>query len=202
MATPYPYKTISDRLLPFRAVDEHDVINLYALTVEGPAGLFVTPTAFDPDNTEGYTDEDVGTSVEGVHSKRYAVANKIAPSSAGDNKYKVLGITLRSTIEHDENGNRLIYNRRKSEEMGVSILGEAVPVATRGIFTLTKDAYVGTPTVGSVGVIDDNGEGKIKVVDPADLNEAGEPTDADVVGKFLSDESSKFGGYAIFKLEL
>lgn len=203
---PTPFKTISDRLLPFRIVDEYNVINFYSLTVEGPAGLFVTPTAFDPDETEGYGGEDVGSAASGTYSKRYAVLNKIAPSASGDNKYSVLGVTLRTTTEKDENGNRLIYNPQKAEEMGVSILGQSVPVLTRGVLTLQKAAYTGTPEVGFVGVIDPAGGGKIAAIDPAILNtvidDVDQPTDADVVGKFLSDESSKFGGYAIFKLEL
>lgn len=51
-----------------------------------------------------------------------------------------MGITLRQTLTHDENGEKLLYYREKKDELHCVFPGEAVPVATDGWFTFTADA--------------------------------------------------------------
>jgi hypothetical protein len=55
-----------------------------------------------------------------------------------------LGITLWETAKYDENGQKLIYYPQKAAENQVLLPGQSVPVATRGIFTLTDTAYNNT----------------------------------------------------------
>ena len=47
---------------------------------------------------------------------------------------KAIGILLHDVKETDENGEKLVFNPRKAAEMGIALSGQAVPVATKGIF--------------------------------------------------------------------
>ena len=57
-------------------------------------------------------------------------------------------MTLRQTAKFDENGEKLLYYPQKAEELMCVLPGQSVPVATRGVFTLTSSAYDGALTVG------------------------------------------------------
>jgi hypothetical protein len=52
----------------------------------------------------------------------------------------VLGMTLNQTLATDENGERLLYNPVKRAELQAVLTGQAVPVVSRGIFTLADTA--------------------------------------------------------------
>jgi hypothetical protein len=60
--------------------------------------------------------------------------------TAATNDAPVLGITLNQTLLTDENGEKLLYNPVKRAELQSVLSGQAVPVATRGIFTLADTA--------------------------------------------------------------
>jgi hypothetical protein len=62
---------------------------------------------------------------------------EISPSVSGEIP---LGLTLNQTAKTDENGEKLIYNTTKKEELQAILPGQSVPVATRGIFTLSANA--------------------------------------------------------------
>jgi hypothetical protein len=51
-----------------------------------------------------------------------------------------LGITLNQTAKTDENGEKLIYNQTKKEELQAILPGQSVPVVTKGVFTLSANA--------------------------------------------------------------
>jgi len=53
----------------------------------------------------------------------------------------VLGITLRQTVQNDENGEKLIYNPVKRDELQAVLSGQASPVARKGTFTFDEAAY-------------------------------------------------------------
>ena len=59
-----------------------------------------------------------------------------------------LGVTLRQTATHDENGEKLQYNPIKKDELYAVLPGETVPVLSRGMVTLTDSAIVGDPAPG------------------------------------------------------
>lgn len=195
------YKTINNRLLPFRQYGEQEVVNLYASHNTGVAGTFVKLSTFNPEDTDGFGSSVVGADFAGTKNVRYKVKNTVVPCASGDTKYQVLGVTLYDTREYDENGNMLIYNPQKAAEMNVVTSGQAVPVLTRGIITLTSDAYIGNPQPGYVGIPDNNNPGKIIACAPGSITASGY-ADNRVVGKFLSSTGTKLGGYAVFKLEL
>jgi hypothetical protein len=149
------------RILPFRQYDDNDVINMFALqsayvnsstTVSsfGDAGVFVTTAVgdFNLDPITYATDSYLGkTDYPFVGANQYpSVSLKIKPATSGDG---LLGITLRQTAQTDENGEKLLYYPQKAEELQCVLPGQSVPVATRGIFTLTSGAYNGALGVGS-----------------------------------------------------
>lgn len=162
------------RLLPFRQYDEQDVVNMYALVDAavnvsvtgvgtGDAGVFVRVSAgnFDLDPVSYGADSYLGkTDYPFVGANSYPKVNlKITPAASGD-LTNCLGLTLRQTAQFDENGEKLLYYRQKAEELMCVLPGQSVPVATRGIFTLSKDAIDGTLVVGSGFKLSANG-GKI-----------------------------------------
>lgn len=147
------------RILPFRQYDENDVINLFALdgasanesttdTGAGDAGVFVKVSAGDFDKDPiGYSDNSYlgKTDYPFIKAQYPSVQLECSPAASGE---ALLGITLRQTAKADENGEKLLYNPVKAEELGCVMPGQAVPVATRGVFTLTADGYEGALVVG------------------------------------------------------
>jgi hypothetical protein len=144
---------MSLRLYPFRQYSDVDVINMFASdTVDanpstngnGSAGVFVKVsagnldldpiqyTAADITNTLGKTDYPFLGAVQYP-----AVPLQFTAATAG---VPVLGMTLNQTLATDENGERLLYNPVKRAELQAVLTGQAVPVATRGIFTLADTA--------------------------------------------------------------
>ena len=140
------------RILPFRQYDAHDVVNLFALAPgkendkltdsgDGDAGVFVTVASgnFGKDPIEYTTNSYLGkTDYPFVGRNQYpSVTLKCTPAVAGKH---VLGLTLRQTAKTDENGEKLLYNPTKREEAMAVLPGQAVPVASKGIFTLSETA--------------------------------------------------------------
>ena len=144
---------MSLRLYPFRQYSDVDVINMFASdTVDanpstngnGSAGVFVKVsagnldldpiqyTATDITNTLGKTDYPFLGAVQYP-----AVPLQFTAATAG---VPVLGLTLNQTLATDENGERLLYNPVKRAELQAVLTGQAVPVVSRGIFTLADTA--------------------------------------------------------------
>jgi len=142
---------MSLRLYPFRQYSEHDVINLFASdTVDtlpstngnGSAGVFVKVSAGNLDQdpiTYATNDTVLGkTDYPFLGAAQYpSVPLTFTAATAG---VPVLGITLNQTLLTDENGEKLLYNPVKRAELQAVLSGQAVPVATRGIFTLADTA--------------------------------------------------------------
>jgi hypothetical protein len=141
---------MANHLKNFRDYDEHDVVNL--LAYDGTAadnGLLVKVVSSNAGwkNTDelGLT-ETAGNSYGNAVSQRYNVKGLVTAAGSGDN---VMGITLQQMAETDENGEKLVYNPRKAAEMGVVISGQAVPIATRGIFLYNGIQGTGTTDVSA-----------------------------------------------------
>ena len=155
------------RLLPFRQYAEQDVVNLYAVLPTGTnamgtpftnggndAGVLVKvsngnmsqdPVTFDGGQGDNYLGK---TDYPFVGRDKYpSVPLQVNEASSGD---AALGVTLRQTLTHDENGEKLIYYPQKAIEMQAVVSGQAVPVLSRGIITLDNaDAFTTAPS--SVG---------------------------------------------------
>lgn len=141
---------MSLRLYPFRQYSEQDVINLFASDTadlapstngNGSAGVFVKVSAGNLDlDPITYADNSYlgKTDYPFLGAAQYpSVPLKFTAATAGD---PVLGITLNQTLQQDENGEKLLYNPVKRAELQAVLTGQAVPVATRGIFTLADTA--------------------------------------------------------------
>ena len=155
---------MSLRILPFRQYSDHDVVNLYALennlvldattgTGGGDAGVFVKVSAgnFDADPITYQTNAYLGdTSYPFLGTtEMYPEVNlKITGASSGEIP---LGLTLFQTAKNDENGEKLLYNPQKQTELQALLPGQAVPVATKGVFTISKDAFDGETSDYTIG---------------------------------------------------
>jgi hypothetical protein len=127
------------------AVVSADVLTSTTDTGAGDAGVFVKvsdgnfdndPVTYQTNSYLGKTDYPfVGT------TDMYPEVNlKITGSTSGEIP---LGMTLYQTAKNDENGEKLLYNPQKQEELQAMLPGQAVPVATKGIFTLAAAAFDG-----------------------------------------------------------
>ena len=144
------------RILPFRQYSDHDVVNMYAVvsadvltsttdTGAGDAGVFVKvsdgnfdndPVTYKTNSYLGKTDYPfVGT------TDMYPEVNIKVTGAKGEDH--ALGLTLYQTAKNDENGEKLLYNPQKQEELQAMLPGQAVPIATKGIFTLAATAFDG-----------------------------------------------------------
>ena len=172
------------KILPFRQYNEHDVVNLYRVADgmvldsttgagSGDAGTFVKVSAgdFSADPVAYATDSYLGkTDYPFVGRNQYPkVSLQVEPAGDGDIP---LGITLLQTAKHDENGEKLLYNPQKALELQAALPGEAVPIATKGIFTIASSAFDGDLAddygIGSGLKISNSNDGLVTGCDPAD----------------------------------
>lgn len=155
-------------LRPFRDYNEHDVVNLFAFDGQQDAnGVIATAgtvvkvigNGFQPivaSTTPGGTGflgavpvdmaGLVGAGFANTVSNRYALTSKVGAASSGD---AALGITLISTQELDENGEKLIFNPRKAAEKNVVVSGQGVPVLTKGIVVYSGTEISNSASVGA-----------------------------------------------------
>tara|TARA_E500000318_G_scaffold3742_1_gene4070 strand:- start:18 stop:656 length:639 start_codon:yes stop_codon:yes gene_type:complete len=144
------------RLLPFRQYDENDVVNMFAFdpavaldstTDDGQASqgsiVKVAGGNFNQDVITYGSNSYLGkTDYPFVGSEMYpTVSLTITGCGANETKGAVLGVTLNQTAKNDENGEKLLYNATKKEELQAVLPGQSVPVATKGIFTFNANAF-------------------------------------------------------------
>ena len=189
-------------LRPYRDYNEHDVVNLFAFDgaqdangVIATAGTVVkvAGNGFQPvadSNLGGGTGflgaipVDLGgtLSIPGlsnVVSNRYVLTAKVQAANSGS---APLGITLMSTQELDENGEKLIFHPRKAAEKGVVISGQGVPVLTRGIIVYSGTEISNSASVGAGVYISNLNAGELSTVDST----AAGATPTNKVGTLLS----------------
>ena len=143
------------KILPFRQYSDHDVVNLYRVADgmvldsttgagSGDAGTFVKVSAgnFSADPVSYGDDSYLGkTDYAFVGRNQYPkVSLQVEPAGDGDIP---LGITLLQTAKNDENGEKLLYNPQKAVELQAALPGQAVPIATKGVFTISSAAFQG-----------------------------------------------------------
>tara|TARA_Y100000592_G_scaffold79732_2_gene125808 strand:- start:2124 stop:2768 length:645 start_codon:yes stop_codon:yes gene_type:complete len=145
------------RLLPYRQYDEADVFNAYYMYttqgIENPdtqgnnaAGVVVHVGAGnlndDPVNlTEGAGEDPRKQHASPIGRNGIPVAQGYVVATAANN-VRPIGITLNQTLKFDENGEPLLYNPTKLTELQAVLPYQAVPVVSKGIFTLTEDAFI------------------------------------------------------------
>jgi hypothetical protein len=201
------------RLLPFRQYDENDVVNFYSLDAEtGEAGSVVRVSAANLDEEPvKYVERGDSNSYQNTLGHGLSlypeVPYKVTKMTGTGTNLRPLGILLRDVRAKDENGENLLYYPEKKEELQCVVSGEAVPIATRGLFTVNVNALAGglPPAINSIAVCSTNGTLTGVARDSASSNQ-----EKVHVGKFIATgqrESSNTtdafaGSYAILKLEL
>ena len=152
------------RILPFRQYSDHDVVNLFSVIASdvntattdsgaGDAGLFVKVADgnFDADPITYQTNSYLGdTSYPFLGTTEMYPEVNLKITGAADEDH-CIGMTLFQTAKNDENGEKLLYNPQKQEELQAMLPGQAVPIATKGIFTLSSSAFDGPLTSYSPG---------------------------------------------------
>ena len=147
------------RILPFRQYSDHDVVNLFSVIASdvntattdsgaGDAGLFVKVADgnFDADPITYQTNSYLGdTSYPFLGTTEMYPEVNLKITGAADEDH-CSGMTLFQTAKNDENGEKLLYNPQKQEELQAMLPGQAVPIATKGIFTLSSSAFDGPLT--------------------------------------------------------
>lgn len=155
---------MSIRILPFRQYSDNDVVNLYKLDTNsaldattdvgsGDAGVFVSITNgnFNADPVTYQTNSYLGDS-----SYPFLGTTEMYPEvnltvNAATSGQRPLGITLMQTAKNDENGEKLLYNPTKQVESQACLPGQAVPIATHGVFTISDSGFDGNATDFTVG---------------------------------------------------
>ena len=93
---------------------------------------------------------DTGNSYSNVVSTQYSLKGKLDLAAVSE---KSIGINLMAMADTDENGEKLLYNPRKAAEMGVVIPGQAVPVASRGVFIYNSSDSAWTGSTVNAGTV-------------------------------------------------
>lgn len=119
---------------PFRILDEHDVLPFFKF-VSGSAtkGLFVKlVSGFDAEfaNLSYVTDPNAQAYTNTV-SPRWVVNPSVTATTSGD---RPLGMLLYDVKERDENSQILAYNPNRAYELQCVLSGQALPIATKGVF--------------------------------------------------------------------
>jgi hypothetical protein len=159
----------NERLKPFRDYSEHDVLNLFAFGDKdvslGTTTVIYAGSAVKVQTGWSNTNElqmlgDVGAAYANTVSERYGVSADVQYTEGGADE-AALGLTLYDVREYDENGEALKFNPRKQDELQSVLSGQAVPIATRGVFLMATGAWA-----SSAGILQDNdvfatGDGKV-----------------------------------------
>lgn len=95
------------------------------------------PGLSDSESYLGAVQNNLGHAL-GQGSQYPIASSSVKATTASDPDF--LGITLRATLAYDENTEKLLYYSRKLEELQAVLPRQAVPVATRGMFTFTVGA--------------------------------------------------------------
>ncbi len=188
----------NERLKPFRDYSEHDVINLFAFGDKdvslGTTTVIYAGSAVKVQTGWSNTNElqmlgDVGAAYANTVSERYGVSADVQYTEGGADE-AALGLTLYDVREYDENGEALKFNPRKQEELQSVLSGQAVPIATRGVFLMATGAWA-----SSAGILQDNdvfatGSGQVTKVGAKAVNNrigrtlGGPDADGSVLVKF------------------
>lgn len=202
----------SSNLLPNRDIDQHEVLPFYALQGTGLAGQLVTfvTGGQNPVLSEAYSSAQVGASYPNVWSPYFGTTRTVRPSTAGDSKWEVAGMTLYTTATHDENGNKLVnMPYEQTLARGFIQTGQPVPILKRGQLTVALSQFNGTKPVAGYPLIASGTNGGFACVAPSyilDTAVTGIRTNY-VVGRCISDTgmyngAGVLGGFAQIEVAL
>lgn len=140
-------------LFPLRQYSEAEVLNFWALNGTGLNGQLV---AFEtgnqnPENADGYSRQSVGSDFTNIVSNRYLNNRRVRPAVVTDLKSQIAGVTLHTTAEYDENGQKLVLlSPDQAYERGFVPSGFTTPIVKRGLLTVRLSQIANASTVSPV----------------------------------------------------
>ena len=189
----------NERLRPFRDYSEHDVLNLFAFgavdvilnasTVVYAGSCVKVKTGWSNSNEPQDMIGDVGASYNNTVSQRWGVSADVQYTDGGADE-AALGITLYDVREYDENGEALKFHPRKQDELQACLTGQAVPIATRGVFLMATGAWASSDGVVQNQDVFATGNGQVTTLGAKATNNrigrtlGGPSTDGSVLVKF------------------
>ena len=170
---------MAKQILPYRNYSEHDVVNLFSLNVDEatdtltewveasngkwdagvvvkvkdaslPGDLYNAEEGF---KTTGKLRAYLGSDPQSAHIGYNAYPSNGMTVETTDADDVAVGITLRETLAYDENGEKLLYYKRKLDEAQAVLPGQTVPVLTRGTVLLKTGADTVVPAGATKGYI-------------------------------------------------
>ena len=160
---------MAHRLLPFRQYDENDVVNLFSVDVSSISNFISQVPATDGINADGvlvkvsagthngdvndYTSEntDMFASYSSPVGRNPYPNNPLKVEATSAVTDSPLGFTLYQTLNVDENGEKLLFNPVKKDELQAVLSGQTVPVLTKGIITLSEKAFTSASNIPGPG---------------------------------------------------
>lgn len=193
-------------LRPFRQYGEVEVRNLFALDGTGLNGQLVSyqTGSQSPETADGYSALSVGAAYSNIVSSRYLNNRRVRPAVVTDLKSQIAGVTLHTTAEFDENGQKLLLqNPDHVFERGFVISGQTVPLVKRGLLTVALSAISNSSTVSPLPgyVLVPTGAGAFCSMPATTATGLGDYFHR-IVGSVISTSGSFNGGYVQIEIAL
>lgn len=100
-----------------------------------------------PYGNDGWGATSLSNGQPNTYTRRYEINSRVAPTASGGIP---LGIQLYDVLEVNPYGESLIYREQERAERQIVLSGQAVPIATKGVFYVIGAA--GTISGGSLAV--------------------------------------------------
>lgn len=139
------------RLMPYQNVNPYDVVNQFAMNVandmitdsgDGDNGVIVSVLS---GNQGSFPIEYKVDSFLGTTTSNYMGFNQFPhvklKTKACESTENPIGVTLLQTANKDENGESFLRYPQKERDIYCVHSGQAVPIATKGMFTFTYKAF-------------------------------------------------------------
>jgi hypothetical protein len=191
-------------LFPLRQYSEAEVLNFFALNGTGLNGQLV---AFEtgnqnPELADGYSNLSVGANFTNIISNRYLNNRRVRPAVVTDFKSQIAGVTLHTTAEYDENGQKLVLlSPDQAYERGFVPSGFTTPVLQRGFLTIRLSQIANSATVAPLPgyVLVPTGVGAFASM-PASTATGSPEFFHRAVGSVASTSGSNNGGYVQIRI--
>ena len=186
-------------LRPLRQYAESEVLNFFALDPTGLNGQLVAFATGNqsPETADGYSNQSVGSSFTNIVSNRYLNNRRVRPAVVGDLKSQIAGVTLHTTAEFDENGQKLVLlSPDQAYERGFVPSGFTTPILKRGLLTVALSQISNASTVSPLPgyVLVPTGNGAFCSM-PAATATGNADYFQRVIGRVVSTSGSFNGGY-------
>lgn len=194
------------KLFPFRQYAEAEVLNLFALDPTGLNGQLVSFVTGNqsPETADGYSSMSVGANFTNIVSNRYLNNRRVKPAVVGDLKSQIAGVTLHTTAEYDENGQKLVLlSPDQAYERGFVISGQTVPILKRGLLSISLSQIANASTISPLPgfCLVPTGNGAFCAVPAATVTGSADLFQR-VVGNVVSSTGSNNGGYIQIQISL